>query len=234
MFVDWFQRRLHTQWQSVFRRQSGVKSRVSQHVAMKTRRAWPVFTNNFWKTTKTNTALITWSGLCFLRLTPSYVFQLWFWLNGCCHGSLWSTYKFVSTESMDLVSFQFSMFTWCSKDDNFPLFIYLCRHFDSCWRGVTKEFLEHCDNIVIGVIIVIPKNNVISRLPLTSPLFVRRWVWLDVWIGAYSCLIHFTCGPYKQCRGLKTLSVSIEFAWIRQLSEIFKGEICARSPFCCW
>ncbi len=66
---------------------------------------------------------------------------------------------------MNLVSLQFGMLEGRREHDHAPLVIDLLGELPAPLRRMPKELAEHDDHVLVGVIVVVPEDDVVSRLP---------------------------------------------------------------------
>ena len=87
-------------------------------------------------------------------------------LNGCAHRAPRPGDELVGTKGMNLVSLEFSVLLSRGQHHNPALEINLLRQQVARFGRMTKELPEHADHILIRVIVVVPENDMVTRLSL--------------------------------------------------------------------
>ena len=108
----------------------------------------------------------------------------------------------VLAKRMNLVSLQFRMFHRGRQADDLAVTVHLGCQFVPLLHGVAEKGLQHPDHVLVGVMFVIPENNVVSRLLLNLPvLFYNRLRLLEN-------STFFLLGDHFHTRGGKTCGTS--------------------------
>ena len=76
---------------------------------------------------------------------------------------------------LDLITLQFRVLQGRRQANRLPLRIHFLRDLKPLLPRVAKQFLHHLDDVIVRMVIVIPQNDVVSRLPLG-----RLFLWLGL------------------------------------------------------
>ena len=108
----------------------------------------------------------------------------------------------VLAKRMNLVSLQFCVFHRGRQADDLAVTVHLGCQFVPLLHGVAEKGLQHPDHVLVGVMFIIPENNVVSRLLLNLPvLFYNRLRLLEN-------NTFFLLGDHFHTRGGKTCGTS--------------------------
>ena len=88
--------------------------------------------------------------------------MLGYWLNRRRHGPWAFCDQLVPPVSMDLVSLKFRMLACRRETDDFAMSVYVAGKLKAFFDGKSEKFLEHADHIFVGMIVVIPQNDMIA------------------------------------------------------------------------
>ncbi len=106
------------------------------------------------------------------------------------HGAFAAWNKRVGAECMDLIALEFGAFFSGCVDYNTPLTVDLLRQLITRLAWMPEEMLEHCDDIVVTMVVIIEQHDVVRRKPLGLVFFLlfgggkRSCVGVTHWFNA--------------------------------------------------
>lgn len=86
---------------------------------------------------------------------------------------------------MNLLDFEFGVFPRGCQANASPVGIDGIGNFETPVNGVPEDLSHHQDNVLVGVVIVVPKNDVKSWLTFWSFVFFIFWLYYR--IGGQRC-----------------------------------------------
>lgn len=79
----------------------------------------------------------------------------WGWFDEGGHGALTVRYQRIRSVRMDPVSLEFSSFSMSGKNDDAPGEVHLPSHLKTGLKRMTEETVQHLDNVLIGMSVVV-------------------------------------------------------------------------------
>ena len=103
---------------------------------------------------------------------------------------------------MDLVAFQLGVFECRGETDRTSRVIDLGGNLETLFQRVPEQGLHHLDDVLVGVIIIIPEQHLVARLAFgfSLPLLTRDYCRYTriVWIGRFMWVVHGLELPYER------------------------------------
>ncbi len=92
-------------------------------------------------------------------------------LDGGGHGAFAAGDEVVFAEGVNLVALELSMFSGSGEDDDVALGVDFGGDLHALFNGMAEELLHHIDDVVVGVVVVVPEDDVVRGLSLGFFLF---------------------------------------------------------------
>ena len=91
---------------------------------------------------------------------------------------------------MDLVSLEFRVLARRRETDDFAISIHVTGKLIAFFNGKAEKFLEHSDHIVVGMIVVIPQNDMIPWLAFRRSACCFSFVVASGWAVAEAAFMN--------------------------------------------